>query len=55
MFLFFSNRLGCLTSVVVSLVGSVIVILLMKGCRQEEANVPATRPIVLLTGPADRS
>ncbi len=36
MFLFFSNRLGCMTSIVVSVVGTVVVILLMKGCRAEK-------------------
>jgi hypothetical protein len=32
MFAFFSNRLGCLGSIVVSLIGSIILIALMRGC-----------------------
>jgi hypothetical protein len=32
MFAFYSNRLGCLGSLVVSLIGSVIVILLIRSC-----------------------
>jgi hypothetical protein len=32
MFAFFSNRLGCLGSLAVSLLGTVILVLLMRGC-----------------------
>jgi len=32
MFLFFSNRLGCLGSIVVTLILSAALILLMRGC-----------------------
>jgi hypothetical protein len=32
MFVFFSNRLGCAGSIVVSLVGTVLLILLMRSC-----------------------
>ena len=32
MFAFFSSRLGCLGSLVVSLIGSAILILLMQSC-----------------------
>ncbi|MEY2562360.1 MAG: hypothetical protein QOH88_553 [Verrucomicrobiota bacterium] len=32
MFAFFSNRLGCLGSIAVSLIGTVILIFLMRGC-----------------------
>ena len=32
MFLFFSNRLGCLSSIVISVVLSVLLILLLRGC-----------------------
>jgi hypothetical protein len=32
MFAFFSNRLGCLGSLGVSLLGSILLILLMRGC-----------------------
>jgi hypothetical protein len=32
MFAFFSNRLGCLGSLVVSLLGTVILVLLMRSC-----------------------
>jgi hypothetical protein len=32
MFAFFSNRLGCLGSLAVSIVGSLILILVMRGC-----------------------
>jgi len=32
MFAFFSNRLGCIGSVVVSVVGSVVLILVLRGC-----------------------
>jgi hypothetical protein len=32
MFLFFSNRLGCLTSIVVSIILSALLILLLRGC-----------------------
>jgi hypothetical protein len=32
MFAFFSNRLGCLGSVAVSLIGTVVLIFLMRGC-----------------------
>jgi hypothetical protein len=31
-FLFFSNRLGCLGSIVISLVGTLLVILLLRAC-----------------------
>ena len=33
MFAFFSNRLGCLGSIVVSLIGTAILLLLMRGCQ----------------------
>jgi hypothetical protein len=32
MFVFFSNRLGCLTSIVISIILSALLILLMRGC-----------------------
>jgi hypothetical protein len=32
MFAFFSNRLGCLGSLAVSIIGSLILILVMRGC-----------------------
>jgi hypothetical protein len=32
MFVFFSNRLGCLGSIVVSLIGTALVILLLRSC-----------------------
>lgn len=32
MFAFFSNRLGCLGSVVVSIIGTVLLLALMRGC-----------------------
>jgi hypothetical protein len=32
MFVFFSNRLGCLGSVVVTLIGSLLLIALMRSC-----------------------
>ena len=44
MFLFFSNRMGCLTSIIVSVVGTLIVILVMKGCHAEASNVMHAQP-----------
>jgi hypothetical protein len=32
MFAFFSNRLGCLGSIAVSIIGTVLLIVLMRGC-----------------------
>jgi hypothetical protein len=32
MFFFFSNRLGCLGSIIVTLIGSMVLIMLMRGC-----------------------
>jgi len=32
MFAFFSNRLGCIGSLVVSVVGSLVLILVLRGC-----------------------
>jgi hypothetical protein len=32
MFVFFSNRLGCLGSIVVSILASAVLILLLRGC-----------------------
>jgi hypothetical protein len=32
MFLFFSNRLGCLGSIVASVVGTILLILLIRAC-----------------------
>jgi hypothetical protein len=32
MFAFFSNRLGCIGSIAVSLIGTVILLLLMRAC-----------------------
>lgn len=32
MFFFFSNRLGCLGSIVVSLIGTVLVVVLIRSC-----------------------
>ena len=32
MFLFFSNRLGCLGSILVSVVGTILLILLLRAC-----------------------
>jgi hypothetical protein len=34
MFAFYSNRLGCLGSIVVSVIGSVLIILLLRSCNQ---------------------
>jgi hypothetical protein len=34
MFAFFSNRLGCIGSVIVSLLGTGLLILLMRSCSQ---------------------
>jgi hypothetical protein len=33
MFAFFSNRLGCIGSLAVSLIGTAILLLLMRGCQ----------------------
>jgi hypothetical protein len=33
MFAFFSNRLGCLGSIAVSIIGTVLLIVLMRGCQ----------------------
>lgn len=32
MFAFFSNRLGCLGSIVVSILGTILLLVLMRGC-----------------------
>jgi len=32
MFAFFSNRMGCLGSIVISILGSVFLVLLLRGC-----------------------
>jgi hypothetical protein len=32
MFFFFSNRAGCLGSIAVSVIGTIVVIALMRGC-----------------------
>jgi hypothetical protein len=32
MFAFFSNKLGCVGSVIVSVVGTLLLVLLMRGC-----------------------
>ena len=32
MFFFFSNRLGCLGSILVSVVGTVLIVLAVRGC-----------------------
>jgi uncharacterized membrane protein YeaQ/YmgE (transglycosylase-associated protein family) len=32
MFAFFSNKLGCIGSIIVSVIGSVLLIVLMRGC-----------------------
>jgi len=32
MFAFFSNRLGCLGSIGVSIIGTILILLLMRGC-----------------------
>ncbi len=32
MFAFFSNRLGCVGSIVVSVIGTIILLALMRGC-----------------------
>jgi len=32
MFAFFSNRLGCLGSIIVSVIGTVLLIVLMRSC-----------------------
>lgn len=34
MFAFFSSRLGCVGSIVVSLLGTVLLVLLMRSCSQ---------------------
>ena len=33
MFAFFSNRLGCLGSIVVSIIGTILLLVLMRGCQ----------------------
>lgn len=33
MFAFFSNRLGCLGSIAISIIGTIILIFLMRGCQ----------------------
>jgi hypothetical protein len=33
MFAFFSNRLGCLGSIAVSIIGTIILLVLMRGCQ----------------------
>jgi len=33
MFAFFSNRLGCIGSIIVSIIGSALLLLLMRGCQ----------------------
>jgi hypothetical protein len=33
MFAFFSNRLGCLGSIAVSVIGTIILLLLMRSCQ----------------------
>jgi hypothetical protein len=33
MFAFFSNRLGCLGSIAISVIGTIILIVLMRGCQ----------------------
>jgi hypothetical protein len=33
MFAFFSNRLGCLGSIAVSVIGTIILLVLMRGCQ----------------------
>jgi hypothetical protein len=33
MFAFFSNRLGCLGSIAVSVIGTIVIIVLMRGCQ----------------------
>ncbi|WP_373049616.1 hypothetical protein [Vulgatibacter sp.] len=37
MFVFFSNRLGCLGSIVVSLIGTALLFLLLRSCTANEA------------------
>lgn len=32
MFAFFSSKLGCLGSIVISIIGTVILVLVMRGC-----------------------
>jgi uncharacterized membrane protein YeaQ/YmgE (transglycosylase-associated protein family) len=32
MFAFFSNRLGCFGSIIVSIIGTVILLVLLRGC-----------------------
>ena len=32
MFAFFSNRLGCLGSIAVSIIGTIILLVLLRGC-----------------------
>jgi len=32
MFAFFSNRLGCIGSLIVSVIGSIILLLVLRGC-----------------------
>ena len=32
MFAFFSNKLGCIGSVIVSLIGTAILVLILRGC-----------------------
>jgi hypothetical protein len=33
MFAFFSNRLGCLGSIAVSVIGTIILLVLLRGCQ----------------------
>jgi hypothetical protein len=33
MFAFFSNRLGCLGSIAVSVIGTIVLLVLMRGCQ----------------------
>jgi len=33
MFAFFSNRLGCIGSIIISLIGSALLLVLMRGCQ----------------------
>ena len=37
MFVFFSNRMGCIGSLVVSLIGTAILILLLRSCNERQA------------------
>ncbi len=44
MFLFFSSRTGCLGSILFSVLGSLVILALMKGCARSTAGVERRYP-----------